>query len=271
MQTPSASPYNAGMNSPGVLLIDLDGTLYFKGEQIPGASRAVAELREMGFNLRFLSNTDSKSVSSIARNLASMGLPLPEEEIFTPATALILFAQHHPGKGFQLLLSSDLAGDLERKGLTSMDDADFVVVGDVRECVDYPMLDTAFRNIMSGAQIVAMQNGRYFVAQDGYHIDTGAFVKLLEYATGKEAILLGKPSREFFNLALQSCSCSADEAVVVGDDVSTDIAGAKAIGSRAILVRTGKAMGTKLTVGSPGPDIILDSIAELPSALRRNQ
>ncbi len=120
---------------------------------------------------------------------------------------------------------------------------------------------------MSGAGIIAMQKGRYFVGADGYHIDTGAFVKLLEYATGKEAIVLGKPSKEFFSLALRSCSCTADQAVVVGDDVTTDIAGAKAIGSLAILVKTGKAAGSNVGVGGESPDIIIDSIAELPRTL----
>lgn len=223
-----------------VLLIDLDGTLYFRGEKIPGAEQALNELRRRGFVLRFLSNTDSKSVPSIARNVLSMGLPISEHEVFSPATALKLFAEQHPGKKFHLLLSSDLVSDLRGSGITSEDVADYVVVGDVRECADYEMLDRAFRIIMSGAQIIGMQQGRYSVGADGYHIDTGAFVRLLEYASGKKAIMLGKPSKEFFGLALHSCVCSPDEAAVVGDDESTDIAGAKAIGSLAILVRTVK-------------------------------
>ena len=113
-----------------------------------------------------------------------------------------LFAKQHYGKKFHLLLSTDLVNDLLNSGVTSEDRADYVVVGDMRECVDYPLLDKAFRIVMSGAEIIAMQKGRYSVGADGYHIDTGAFVKLLEYATGKEAIVLGKPSREFFGLAL---------------------------------------------------------------------
>jgi HAD superfamily hydrolase (TIGR01458 family) len=250
-----------------VLLIDLDGTLYFRGRKIPGADQAIDDLRRRGFVLRFLSNTDSKSVPSIVRNVRSLGLPLSEEEVFSPAMALKLFAAQQPGKKFHLLLSSDLVSDLRRSGITSADVADYVVVGDVRECADYEMLDRAFRIIMSGAQIIGMQQGRYSVGPDGYHIDTGAFVRLLEYASGKEAIMLGKPSQEFFGLALQSCTCSPDEAAVVGDDVSTDIAGARAIGSLAILVRTGKAADMNTRPGDDVPDIIIDSIADLPRVL----
>ena len=68
-----------------VLLIDLDGTLYFREREIPGADRSIQELRNAGFVLRFLSNTDSKSVPTIVENMASMRLSLPEVEIFSPA------------------------------------------------------------------------------------------------------------------------------------------------------------------------------------------
>ena len=255
------------MKRPGVLLIDLDGTLYFRGEMIPGAQKSIDELRRQGYVLRFLSNTDSKSVPSIVRNMASMGLSMPESEIFSPATALKLFARQHSDKTYHLLLSTDLVNDLQRSGITSHEEADYVVVGDVRECADYEMLDRAFRIIMSGANIIAMQEGRYSVAPDGYHIDTGAFVKLLEYASSKEAILLGKPSKDFFELALHSCTCTAGDAAVVGDDISTDVAGARAIGSLAVLVKTGKAAGTSVAPGGNGPDIIIGSVAELPATL----
>ena len=107
----------------------------------------------MGFILRFLSNTDSKSISTIQKSLAFMGFVLVEQEIFTPVTALKLFAEQQKGKTFSLLLSKDLLNAIQHNIPTSQDTPDYVVVGDIRESVNYDMLDKAFRLIMSGANI----------------------------------------------------------------------------------------------------------------------
>jgi HAD superfamily hydrolase (TIGR01458 family) len=256
------------MNTPKVLLIDLDGTLYFRGIPIRGAEKAISELRDMGFIMRFLSNTDSKSVSSIQKSLHSMGLQLPLPEIFTPAVALKQFAKERSKAKFHLLLSQDLMSVLQNELEIGNDTADYVVVGDIRESVSYSSLDKAFRLIMGGSEIIAMQKGRYFEASDGKHLDTGGFVRLLEYASGKESIVLGKPSKDFFNLALKSCGCTYDEAVIIGDDLNTDIKGAKTIGSLAIQVRTGKAAENVLSPSNPIPDLVINSIIDLPDILR---
>jgi HAD superfamily hydrolase (TIGR01458 family) len=256
------------MRNLKVLLIDLDGTLYFKGKKIPGADHCIEELRSMGFILRFLSNTDSKSISSIQKNLAFMGLTVIEQEIFTPVTALKLFAEQQKGKTFCLLLSKDLLNTIQDSIPISQDAPDYIVVGDIRESVNYDMLDKAFRLIMSGANIIAMQKGRYFMAADGYHVDTGAFVSLLEYASSKNALVLGKPSKEFFEMALYGTGYGPDQSMIVGDDISTDILGAGIIGSRSILVRTGKFNENDLTMSNEKPDLIVDSVTDLPNILR---
>jgi ribonucleotide monophosphatase NagD (HAD superfamily) len=83
---------------------------------------------------------------------------------------------------------------------------------------------------------VALQKGRYFVREEGYFLDTGAFVAMLEYSSGKTARVLGKPSQEFFHLALSHVGCTPAEAAIVGDDINTDIAGAARTGALGVLV-----------------------------------
>lgn len=243
-------------------LIDLDGTIYFKGAMIPGADVALARLRELGIQLRFLTNTDSKSTRTIHRQLSHMGLDIAVEEIFTPVTALREFLRQKEHTRCYFLLSRELIA--ENSEYEAEGSVDYVVVGDCRECMGYETFNTAFRHAMNGAEIIALQKGRYFINADGCSIDTGAFVAMLEYAVGNTALVMGKPSSDFFAMALRHAGCHPGDAVIVGDDVTTDIAGAKAVGARSILVRTGKFAEDLLTVSTVKPDLVADSIVGVP-------
>lgn len=133
--------------------------------------------------------------------------------------------------------------------------------------MSYEALNTAFRHVMAGAEILTLQKGRYFVSSDGYNLDTGAFVQLLEYGSGKTARVLGKPAVEFFRTAVAQVGCAPADVAVVGDDVTTDIAGARAIGAVSVLVRTGKYSDEALASCAVRPDYIVDSIADVPQLL----
>lgn len=251
------------------LLLDLEGTLYFKGAPISGAKQALATLREMPLQLRFLTNTDSKTSRTIRDDLVSMGLAIEEHEIFTPATAALCFLRQNSDKRCHCLLSPDLATAFAPYSATE-GQVDYVVIGDFRGSVSYETLNTAFRHIMAGAEIIALQKGRFFVRSDGYNLDTGAFVQLFEYASGKTARVLGKPSADFFRLGVEQLGCRLEEAAVVGDDVTTDIAGAKQVCALAVLVRTGKYNYQNLERAPTQPDLVIDSIGDLPSLLQDN-
>ena len=97
-------------------------------------------------------------------------------------------------------------------------------------------------------------------------MDAGSFVAALEYATGREATLAGKPSPMFFQGAAESMGVELFKLAVVGDDPGTDVAGAHDCDAAAILVKTGRFEGA-LTRNMPQPDLILDSVATLPAAL----
>lgn len=250
------------------LFIDLEGTLYFKGKQIPGAQTAIEELDRMGIQLRFLTNTDSKSTRNIHTYLRDMHLFVPEGAIFSAADAALEFLESHGAKRCHCLLSDELASTFAPY-IGKRGPVDYVVIGDVQQVVSYDALDMAFRYIMSGAEILALQKGRYFVREDGYHLDTGAFVQLFEYASGKAARVLGKPSPGFFGAVMKQVGCAPTEVAVVGDDITTDLIGAKASGAWGILVRTGKFSCEALQESVVQPDVVVPSIAELPLALTR--
>ena len=251
---------------PKAVLLDLDGTVFWKGALIPGAKEAIAALRDLGLALRFLTNTDSQTREGMRDRLMDMGLQVSAEEIFTPLAALERLLQRNPGSCLFLLhpkLEAPFA-HFRAEGKPR-----YVIVGDPSYGVDYAQLNAAFRALRAGAQLVVLQPSRLCVRADGEYLDTGAFAHLLEFATGQTAIVLGKPAKEFFHLALHDLNLEPSAVIVVGDDVNTDMAGAAAIGARSILVKTGKFTATALETTTHAPDYLLEQLADLPKMIGR--
>ena len=251
-----------------VLLIDIDGTLVSKGELIPGADQAVEALRETGFRLKFLTNTDSRDADTLADELTKLGLTVSVSEIVTAIDAAYHYiARKGPGRCY-CLMPKQLAGRFYSL-YPEEGEVRYVVVGDPRETTHYTNLNHAFRYVLSGAEIVAAQRGRFFISQDGYQLDTGPVVALLEYATGKQATLVGKPEKAFFDGATSDLDVPPEQVVVVGDDVTSDILGAAAAGMRSVLTRTGKYAAQRDLPITSGPDWTINSIADLPALVEQ--
>lgn len=244
---------------PGGLLIDLDGTLYVGDEPMPGAREALERIKAAGIAVRYVTNTTRKPRRAVCEHLRSLGFELDEAEVFTPAIAAANFIGD--GRCFPLVDES-LRADLAGIALTD-EEPDYLLVGDLGEGFTYRRLDAAFRALMDGADLVALQKNRYWRKPDGLSLDAGPFVAALEYASGKTAAVVGKPEKEFFRLALGALGLKPSEAAMVGDDAEADVAGARAAGLRGIQVKTGKyRTGTVLE-----SDLTLGSIADLPGAL----
>ncbi|KAA0186826.1 hypothetical protein HAZT_HAZT001956 [Hyalella azteca] len=136
-----------------------------------------------------------------------------------------------------------------------------VVVGLAPECFDYTHMNAAFRLIMDGAPLIAVHAGRYYKEEDGLSLGPGPFVKALEYATGVTAEVVGKPEKNFFLAALEKINCPPENAVMIGDDVRDDVAGAQAAGLHGVLVRTGKYRAGDEDLISPPPTATFDNFA----------
>jgi len=218
------------------ILFDIDGVLHVGDDPLPGASDAIARARNAGVDLCFVTNTTRKPRRRILERMASMSLDVREEELLTPSRTAIEWLKTD-GRPAHLLIHPDLAEDFA--GVGDGDNA-AVLIGDAADGFTYDALNRCFRRIMGGAPFLAMARNRYFRESDGLSLDMGAYVVGLEYATGREAITLGKPSRAFFDAALSIVGCKADEAAMIGDDVEADVNGAVDAGLTGVLVRTGK-------------------------------
>lgn len=244
------------------LLIDLDGTISFKGKQIPKANETIEKLRAMNIDLRFITSIDSIPVEAIHRKLYSMGFNISLNEIFSPNVAAVKFFENYPNSTCYCLVSDKLMPTFLNLNW-NYDSPDYVIIGDFQDKLSSKELNKVFNFIMKGAKILALNKGRFYHSHEGMKINTGSFVSLFEYATNRTSTILGKPSKKFMKLAISDMGLKTNEVAVVGDDVSTDILGAINIGAYGILVKTGEYNESFLMDSGIIPDLILDSIADL--------
>lgn len=240
------------------VLVDLGGVVFVGDRLLPGAAGAVARLRGAGVSLRFLTNTTRRSVRRLATDLARMGLALDPAEVLSPA----LLARRHLAQNRlspHLLVHPHLEDEFA--GLSG-GSGEAVVIGDAGDRFTYAALNAAYRRLEAGAGFLALATNRNFRDADGgLSLDAGPFVRALEYASGRQATLLGKPSAAFFGMALEALGCAPAETVMVGDDAEADVAGALAAGLMAILVRTGKYRAGDERTLDPPPTLVAGDLA----------
>ncbi|WP_353816270.1 TIGR01458 family HAD-type hydrolase [Agromyces sp. SYSU T00266] len=255
------------MSTHGVLL-DLDGVLYVGEEPVPGGAEAVAWLVERSIPHRFVTNTTSRPRRDIVAKLRAMGIEVDAADVLTPVVAAAAWLESEGCRHPALFVPDATAAEFAELGVGGAgptEPADAVVVGDLGSGWDFATMNRAFRLLAEdpGIPLVALGLTRYWRAEDGLRLDVGAFVRGLEYASGREAVVLGKPAAAFYRAAVDALAEAPDEAVMVGDDIRSDVEGAQHAGLTGVLVRTGKFDPTDLD-GEIAPDAVLDSVADLP-------
>ena len=191
-----------------IILIDLDGTIYTGGVQIGGAMAAINVLRQQGHKLLFLTNTDSVPSNQVIAKVYALGLDISRDELFTPVDAAISYYQNKPEARVLACTASGVRTQLANhiRLVEPGDGPSDVLVGDMGSGLGYSRLNAAFQAIDAGARLLALQKNRYYYTGGSANIDTGAIVAALEYATGQEALILGKPSLDYLKMALHSLS-----------------------------------------------------------------
>ena len=251
------------------ILFDMDGVLYNSEEPTPRAAEALAWVRAREIPYLFVTNTTSRGRDALAAKLVHFGIPADPTEIMTPCEAAVDWLTSQIGGGIALFVRPAVRPAFD--GLDCLpDDAEsgarYVVIGDLGSSWDFQTLNRAFRLLHANpeATLVALGMTRYWRAPDGISLDVAPFVAALENATGRTALVFGKPAPAFFHAAADRLGVPTSEILMIGDDLETDIAGAQRAGLRAALVRTGKFRQLDLE-GPVKPDTVLDSVADLPA------
>jgi HAD superfamily hydrolase (TIGR01458 family) len=250
------------------ILLDIDGVLHVSGDPIPGAADAVRALRANGHRLRFVTNNTTRARAGLARELQAIGIELAEDDVSTTPIAAGKLLE---GMRVLALTMASVREDLAAHVTLVEDGAEAVLLGGADETPEtgevfaYENLNRAYAALSDGARFVCLHKNRWWQTAAGPQLDAGAFVAGLEYAAEVEAEIVGKPTAAYFESALAELDATPSESLMVGDDVEADIGGAKRVGMRGVLVRTGKFRPGALEEADPQPDAVLDSIAELPT------
>lgn len=205
----------------GAVLIDIDGVLHVGDRPVEGAGRALRELDRRGIPYRSVSSTTRSSRRSVAQRLHRLGYEIPEPWIVTAPAAAAVDLRESGRTRCCLLTTPDARADLEENGISAVDGgADAVVVGGAGGALTCERLNRAFRLLMEGAGLIALEKDRYWMEGDGPMLSAGPVVAAVEYAAGIEAEVIGKPSPAFFQRALQDIGARPLEAAMRSSPVS---------------------------------------------------
>lgn len=253
-------------DDPRGIVLDMEGVLHVDWRPIDGSPGAVAALRGRGIELAILTNTTGKTRAEIAGRLDGIGFAFDPGRIVTAASAAADYLRReHPGARVHALVERGAIGDLDGVDLVpEAARADVVLLGGPDQSWTYERLNAVFRALLEGVPLVAMQRNRWWPTADGPALDAGMFVAGLEYAARVSATVIGKPSQAIYRSACALLGVEPDRAMMVGDDLETDLPPARSIGMRTCLVRTGKG---STFAGTAYADLDLPDLAALPGAL----
>jgi len=218
------------------LLLDLSGVLYEGDTVIPGAVETVERAQHSDLELRFITNTSQTTGASLLQHLRGLGFQLDATQLFTAVDAARQWLQQRGLRPY-CLVHDNIQNEFEQ---FDHNDPNAVLIADAADGFNYANLNRAFQLCMAGAPLLGVGYNRYFKAGGQLNMDAGAFIRAVEFAAGIEAVIVGKPSVEFFEQVMASTSARRGHTLMVGDDIYGDVEGALKAGLRACLVRTGK-------------------------------
>ena len=247
-------------------LIDLDGTIIRGGRALPGADTLIETLRKMGRNFLILTNNATRTPETIARDLREVGLFIEEDEVYTSPQALVdLLLRKRPSAKVLAIGEEGLLEPLRRNNVHLVQhwqEADTVCVGLDRNLC-YDKLAQAALALQHGAQFFATNADVRLPVEDGFHPGNGSIVRLLEAVSGQKAEVIGKPQPAMLQAALMRFGHTANDALMLGDSLETDMPAAAALGMLGILVRTGVSHHVKEEALTGERPLIFDDIPSL--------
>lgn len=245
------------MKKNKAVLIDLDGVLRSDQDLLPGVAPFLEYLSVQKIPACILSNSTKFGGAGIVDFFQSKGLELTVPVLTAVDVTAEYLRQHHKTASIYCVPSA-------KKHLSLLPDApvpEVVVIGDMADGWTQPLLNEIFNKVMKGSQMIAMQKNKYGIARGKHYLDAGSYIAALEYATGTKAKLIGKPSKEYFDIALQKTGAS--EFIMLGDDLTVDIEAAQKIGGKAALLLTGKTSRQMLEQQNIRPDYVFENLSDL--------
>lgn len=258
-----------------LFLLDMDGTLYLGNTLIDGAKAFLMELKRQGKQYLYLTNNSAKSVVHYQDKLAHLGIDASREEFYTSSMAAIDYLKHHhPGQIVYCMGTHSLIEELRTHQIevatAVRDDVGVVLLGYDTE-LTYQKLQDVCILMQRNLPYIATNPDYVCPSEIGSLPDCGAIAQMLQHATGKMPYVLGKPNPEFLRHALAFSGYRADEAVLIGDRLYTDIRGGIDADITTVLVLSGETTLAMCAESEHIPDYTLPSVASLLEILQNPQ
>jgi HAD superfamily hydrolase (TIGR01450 family) len=253
-------------------IVDLDGTVYRGDHLLPGASSALDRLRAAGLSLLFFSNNPTKDGRAYASHLSELGVDVhPDEACSAGVVTTEYLRGNHADDEVMLIGSAGLRDQLSAADITLTTDPDAtdVLVGSWTPAFDYEDMHTALRTVDEGTTFLGTDPDRWVPQADGDRMPgSGAIINSLAATVGREPdAVLGKPSDAALELALERLGVPAEECLVVGDRLDTDLRMGDRAGMTTVLVLTGVCDRADVARSDVDPDFVIDGLDAIDEVL----
>lgn len=248
------------------LLVDLDGVVWIGADPVPGSPETLRALLDAGKRIVFVTNNPGQPPAAYAERLIDLGVHVAVEQIVTAGMVAARLAGEAAGGGSAFVIGATALKEMVAATGTRVlegdegQGADVVVVSGHRG-FDYAELLTAKRALDRGAALVATSHDPTMPFPGGEVPGTGAVLAAVETASGRRAEIAGKPERHLFEMAIEAAG--GGRLAMIGDRVSSDVAGGREAGLETILVLSGATSGEEAAIADPAPDYVLESLSDL--------
>lgn len=241
------------------LLVDLDGVLKIGDSPAPDVKEFLDFIQQNKIPSCILSNSTLRTGDLVKEFFSSHNIELSIPAI-TAFDATLSFVKQNYNK-VQVYCREYLIHHFT--GLIDEKNPEVIVVGDIEDKWNYQIVNDIFKKVFAGADLIAMHKNKYWNPHGELLIDTGAFIAAIEFASGKEGILIGKPSPLYFKAAIEKIGAKIQDGFfMIGDDIENDIKAAQDVGGIGILIYTGKTSFPPNNSTNIKPDFEVHSLKE---------
>ena len=232
------------------VLSDLDGIVYRGEEAVPGAVERFGQWHDRGLPYCFVTNNAEKSAGEFAAKLRRLGVECAPEQVVTSGDlALDFIAAKYPrGTGLYVIGSQSLKDRAAASGLALVEEGAKAVLVALDRQFSYAMMKTALRNVLAGAELIGTNPDLIRPLADGFEPGAGAIAHSIAVSAGVSPLFLGKPAPAIIHAALDRLGIGPDAAIMLGDQLDTDILAGQRAGVRSVFVETGVPLNPKSTV-----------------------
>lgn len=250
-----------GFSRFDTFIFDLDGTLWKWKKLVPGAAETIAALRKAKKNIIIVTNNSMVSRRALVMRLNRMGIKVYEKQLVTPNVVAAEYFKKKARRKRILAIGKGVQEDFRRAGLkvTNKIPADIVFIGQDMD-FNYMKIMTAYAALQQGAELYGATDAKRFLVGNEIWPGTGVLIKSVEYASGKKAEILGKPSIHMMRVLKKANPSLPKKTILIGDSYKGDIRLGKKLGYYTVLVKSGL---KRKPLRGVKPDLVLKSVAEI--------